>query len=202
MRLSRFLLLAAAGFAAIGSLAVVQSVFSQGPQRTGLISSTGTAAIGGPFSMVDETGARVTQADLMGRPTVLFFGFTWCPDVCPTTLFELTALMDGLGDQADAMNFVMVTADPERDSPEILAEYLSAFDERFRGFTGTPEEVARIAEAYKVQIEKVGEGPDYTVNHTASVYLMDEQNRFVGTITHHEDRATALEKLRRLGRTA
>ena len=201
MRPARLALLAAAGIALGASFAVLAGVLGQAaapPQSRGLVSSTGTADIGGPFSLIDETGARVSEADLTGRPTALFFGFTWCPDVCPTTLFEVTSLMERLGPDADRMNFVMVTVDPERDTPEILNEYLSAFDARLRGFTGTPAEVAAMTDAYRVQVERVATENGYTMNHTASVFLMDAENRFAGTITYHEDPETALAKLRRL----
>ncbi|MHB2266067.1 SCO family protein [Aliihoeflea sp. PC F10.4] len=90
-------------------------------------------AIGGPFDMVDDSGKAVTEADLIGKPSAIFFGFTYCPDVCPTTLFELSALIDRLGPDADRMNFVMVTVDPQRDTPEILHEYVTVFDKRIRG---------------------------------------------------------------------
>ncbi len=201
MRPARLAFFAAAGIALGASFAILANVLGQAsppPPTRGLVSSTGAADIGGPFSLIDQTGARVTEADLTGRPTALFFGFTWCPDVCPTTLFEVASLMDRLGVQADEMNFVMVTVDPERDTPEILNEYLAAFDPRLRGLTGTPAEVAAMADAYRVDVERVATDGGYTMNHTASVFLMDAANDFAGTITYHEDPDTALAKLRRL----
>ncbi|WP_185983758.1 SCO family protein [Aureimonas mangrovi] len=200
MRRARIVLLAGAAIAVLASAYAASLVVSRGPVAGsgGLVSSTGTAAIGGPFSMIDDRGERVTEADLTGKPSVIFFGFTYCPDVCPTTLFELTALMERLGSSADDVNFVMVSVDPERDTPEILHEYVKAFDQRFRGFTGTQEEVDRITEAYKVQVERVETEQSYTMNHTASVYLMDSDNRFFGTISYHEDQNAALAKLERL----
>ncbi|MET0170650.1 MAG: SCO family protein [Aliihoeflea sp.] len=199
MKPSRIALVAGAAFAVLASFYVVFLVMSDTRQTSfRTVSSTGTASIGGPFELVDDRGNSVTQADLIGKPSAIFFGFTYCPDVCPTTLFEFAALIEQLGPDADKMNFVMVTVDPERDTPEILHEYVTAFDERIRGFTGTPEQVARIVEAYKVHYERVETDQDYTLNHTASVYLMDSANAFAGTITYHEDPSTALEKLRRL----
>jgi protein SCO1 len=198
MRAARIALMATAGFTAVASIYVASLLWSEARPTTGLVSSTGTAAIGGPFEMVDDLGQPVSDQDLVGKPTAMFFGFTYCPDVCPTTLFELTALMERLGSDADGMNFVFVTVDPERDTPEILHEYIKAFDERFRGFTGTPEQVARIADAYKVQYERVETENGYVMNHAASVYLMDRENRFFGTISYEEDADTALAKLQRL----
>lgn len=198
MTSARIAVLSGAAFAVLASFYAVSLVLSDAQEQRGLVASTGTALIGGPFSMVDDRGTRVTQADLVGKPTALFFGFTYCPDVCPTTLFELSALMEQLGPDADAMNFVLVSVDPERDTPQILHEYVQAFDKRFRAFTGTPEEVRQIAEAYKVQYRRVETEGGYTMDHTASVYLMDAQNAFSGTITSHEDPATALAKLQRL----
>ena len=198
MTRGRFVFLTAAAAAVGASLYAFALVWTQDRPTSGLVSSTGAAEIGGPFDMVDDEGQRVTEADLVGKPSAIFFRFTYCPDVCPTTLFELTALMGELGPDADAMNFVFVSVDPERDTPEIVHEYITAFDERFRGFTGSEEEVRRIAEAYKVQYERVATEESYTMDHTASVYLMDADNQFVGTISYREDPATALEKLRRL----
>lgn len=197
MRRGQLALLTGAAFAVLVSFYALSLVWSGGStERTASVAAA--RDIGGPFTMLDENGRRVTEADLTGKPSVLFFGFTYCPDVCPTTLFELTALMERLGRQADAMNVVMVTVDPERDTPEILKEYLGAFDERLRGFTGTPEEVRAIADAYRVEIERVETDTGYLVNHTALVFLMDAANEFVGTISYHEDADVAYAKLRRL----
>jgi protein SCO1 len=164
----------------------------------------GVAAIGGEFSLVDHTGAPVTHEDLLGRPSVYFFGFTHCPDVCPTTLYEMSGWMQELGDVADRLQFVFVTVDPERDGPEDVARYLGAFDDRIVGLTGTPEQVADMARAWRVYVRKVpleNEAEDaYTVDHTASVYLMDSDGRFFGTIAFGEADDSALAKLRRLSR--
>lgn len=164
------------------------------------VQQTGVADIGGPFTLTDETGARVTEADLHGKPSAIFFGFTFCPDVCPTTLFELSGLIDRLGPEADEMNWVFVSVDWERDGPQELQDYLQAFDERIRGFSGTKEEIEAVTEAYKVFYERVPTegGGDYTINHTASVYLMDVEGGFVGTLGYGEDADTMLAKLKRL----
>lgn len=161
------------------------------------------AAVGGPFRLATDDGRPVTDADLLGRPTVIFFGFTFCPEVCPTTLAELSSALAALGPEADRLNVVFVSVDPERDTPEILRDYLSAFDPRIRGLTGTPEEIASAARAYAVFYRKVPlEGGDYTMDHTASMFLMDAEGRFVGTISFGEDPKVAFAKLKRLAEGA
>ncbi len=162
----------------------------------------GVAAIGGPFELVDHRGETVTHEDFLGQPAVYFFGFTHCPDICPTTLFEITSWIQELGEEVDDLRFAFVTVDPERDGPEVVAQYLQAFDERIVGLTGTPEQVSAMAENWRVYVRKVpledGDGGDYTVDHTASVYLMDSDGRFFGTIAFGEADDNALAKLRRL----
>ena len=154
---------------------------------------------GGPFEMVDDTGQTVTQADILGKPSVLFFGYTYCPDVCPTTLNDLSSMIDALGEDASRLNFVFISVDPERDTPEHLHQYLSYFSKNIRGFTGTPEQVAEITKAYGIYYKKVpDENGGYTVDHTASVFLFDAKGSFIATIDFQESREVALGKLRRL----
>ncbi|QDL94572.1 SCO family protein (plasmid) [Paroceanicella profunda] len=161
----------------------------------------GTASVGGPFTLTDETGRTVTEADFEGRPTVIFFGFTFCPDVCPTTLYELTLLMQDLGEDADKVNWLFVSVDSARDTPEQLAQYTSAFDSRILGLSGTEAQIAAIAKQYFVYYKRVPlEGGDYTMEHTATVFLMDSGNHLFGTIGYGEAPAMALSKLRRLVR--
>lgn len=158
------------------------------------------AGIGGDFSLVDQTGKPFTQADLLGHPTLLFFGYTFCPDVCPTTLLEAEGWMKELGPEAaDRLKVVFVTVDPERDTPEKLKDYLASFDPRFVGLSGPRPEIDRILKAYRVFARKVeGKGGDYTMDHTAAVYLLDPQARFVGIINFQEETAKAMTKIRRL----
>jgi protein SCO1/2 len=137
-------------------------------------------AIGGAFRLVDQNGQVVTQDALKGKPSLMFFGFTHCPDVCPTALFEMTQVYKALGSDGDKVQAYFVSVDPERDTPDILKEYLSSFDPRLRGLTGDPAAVAAIEKAYRVYSKKVPlEGGGYTMDHTATVYLMDKQGRFV-----------------------
>jgi protein SCO1/2 len=157
------------------------------------------ADIGGPFTLTDETGKRVTEADLLGKPSAIFFGFTYCPDVCPTTLYELSGLIEKLGPEADRINWV-ISVDWERDGPEELAVYLTSFDQRIRGFSGTKEQIETVTKAYKVYYERrpTEDGKDYTINHTASVLLMDKDGRFVATLAYDENPDMRLSKLQRL----
>lgn len=157
------------------------------------------AGMGGPFSLVDQHGRPFTEASFAGKPTLLFFGYTFCPDVCPTTLLEAGMWMQALGADADRLRVVFVSVDPERDTPEKLATYLSSFDPRFLGLSGSRAEVDRAIKAWRVYARKVeGKGGDYTMDHTASVYLLDAQGRLVGLIKFQEAQDKALALLRKL----
>jgi len=138
-----------------------------------------TAAIGGPFELVDQDDRRITDRDLLGHPFLVFFGFTHCPDVCPTTLFEVSEVLRALGPDADKVDALFVTVDPERDTPAMLKDYLSSFDPHLRGATGDPTAIAGIAKAYRVYVRKVPQEDGYTMDHTAIVYLMDKNGHFV-----------------------
>jgi protein SCO1/2 len=129
----------------------------------------------------------------------MFFGYTFCPDVCPTTLFEMTGWLDKLGPDADKLGIYFVSVDPERDTEEMLAEYLSAFDPRITGLTGSTEAVAEIVKGYRVYARKVPlDSGGYVMDHTATIYLLDSNAVFTGTIDYQENPDTALKKLRRL----
>src|SRR5690242_3013779 len=138
------------------------------------------AAIGGPFQLVDQSGATVTADKLQGKPTLLFFGYTHCPDICPTTLFDVSEVLRAMGKDADRVNAYFVSVDPERDSPAIMKDYLSSFDPHLKGLTGDPEAVAKMLSAYRVYARKVPlKDGDYTMDHTALIYLMDREGHFV-----------------------
>ncbi|MEL7527126.1 MAG: SCO family protein [Pseudomonadota bacterium] len=157
------------------------------------------AAIGGPFELVDGNGETVTDATFSGKPLVLFFGFTYCPDVCPTTLSELQGWIEALGPDADKLNYAFVTVDPERDTPDVMRDYVWAFDERIYPLTGSREQIDAVIKAYRVYAKKVPlDDGDYTMDHSAAVYLMNSDNKFVGTIAYAEAEETAMQKLRRL----
>lgn len=158
------------------------------------------ASIGGPFSLISKTGETVTDADLQGHPSAIYFGYTYCPDVCPTTLFELSTWLEQLGPDADKLKVYFVTVDPERDTQELMASYLQAFDPRIVGLTGSREAIDQMLSEFRVYSRKVeGDDPEhYTMDHTASVYLLDSDATFVGTVAYEEDPDTALQKLKRL----
>ena len=150
---------------------------------------------GGSFAMEDTAGKPVTQASLLGKPSALFFGFTACPDTCPTTLVDLTDAMKTMGSKADGLNVVFVSVDPQRDTPEVLGEYLTSFDPRIKGFTGTDAQVAAMARAYHILYQRVPlEGGGYTMDHTAAVLTFDRYGRFVGAIPFG-DKAQLLKQL-------
>jgi protein SCO1/2 len=137
-------------------------------------------AIGGSFHLVDQDGKAITDQDLKGKPFLVFFGFTHCPDVCPTTLFDVSEVMRNLGHDADRTAALFITVDPARDTPDMLKDYLGSFDPHVRGLTGDAAMLAAVAKAYRVYYKKVPlDGGDYTMDHTAIVYLMDKDGRFV-----------------------
>ena len=156
-----------------------------------------TAAIGGPFELVDQDGKTVTDRDLKGKPTLVFFGFANCPDVCPTTLFEMSEILRALGPDADKANALFVTVDPERDTPSVMKDYLSSFDPHLRGLTGDPAAVTAMTKAYRVYVKKVPQGDSYTVDHTAIVYLMGKDGRFVAPFNIKRGTAEAAADLRK-----
>ena len=139
----------------------------------------GTALVGGPFALVDQDGRAVTEQAFRGAPFLVFFGYTHCPDVCPTTLSDMTQVLQALGPNKP-VRAAFITVDPERDTPEALKQYLSSFDPRISGLTGSPAAVAAAEKAYRVYARKVpSTGSDYSMDHTAIVYLMDRDGRFV-----------------------
>ena len=163
----------------------------------------GSVTIGAPFRLTSHEGRIFDSAELKGAPYALFFGFTHCPDVCPTTLLEMTQHLAALGPAADKLKVLFVTVDPERDTPQLLKDYLSAFDPRIIGLTGTPAEIAAVAKSYRAYYEKVpsksGEKEGgYTMNHAASVYLMDAAGKFTGTFNFQEKPEIQRAKLARL----
>jgi protein SCO1 len=160
------------------------------------------SAVGGPFSLVDHHSKPITDRDLKGGPFLVFFGFTHCPDVCPTALFEISEIFRTLGpsakDSAKDLRALFVTVDPERDTPAILKDYLSSFDPRIVGATGDAPAVASMLKAYKVYSKKVPlDGGGYTMDHTAIVYLMDKDGRFVAPFNLKRRPQEAAEDLKR-----
>jgi protein SCO1 len=167
----------------------------------GRSAGTGTvqaAAIGGPFNLIDQDGQPFSDHELKGKTFLVFFGFTHCPDVCPTTLFEISEIMRTLGPEADRTAALFISVDPERDTPQAMKDYLSSFDPHLRGLTGDAAALAAVAKAYRVYYKKVPlEGGDYTMDHTAIVYLMDKDGRFVSPFNMRRTADVAAAELRK-----
>lgn len=184
---------------AIMGLAVVLSQSAQSV-RGGILGSSGQALIGGPFELVDHTGRTVTEQDFRGKYMLLYFGFTHCPDICPSTLQVVATAMDALGDASDEVVPIMVTVDPARDTRELMAGYVTAFHPRLVGLTGSEEQVAQALKAYRIYAQKVPDpddtnGDTYTMDHSSFLYLMDRQGRFVTHFTHGTRAETLAKRL-------
>jgi protein SCO1 len=194
-RATRMLLVIAAFAAGLASvLAIVLFFVSRGPAP--LVATA--SAVGGAFSLIDQNGKPFTNDDMKGHPFLVFFGFTHCPDVCPTTLFEVSEVLKQLGPDAGGARALFVTVDPERDTPAIMKDYLLSFDPNLVGATGSREAIDRALKAYRVYSKKVPtEGGEYTMDHTALVYLMDKQGRFVAPFNLKRRPEEAAADLRR-----
>jgi protein SCO1 len=155
--------------------------------------------LGGPFELVRADGSPITDKDIAGTPHAIFFGFTHCPEVCPTTLYEAAGWLKQLGPDADKFRFYFVTVDPERDTPQAIKDYIASFDPRIVGITGERAKVDKLLADYRVYAKRVDlEGGDYTMDHTATVYLIRGDGSFAGTISYGENPDTAIEKIRNL----
>lgn len=156
-------------------------------------------AIGGPFKLAATTGGTIDSTTLKGQPFAVFFGFTHCPEVCPTTLYEMSSTLGKLGAAAKDFRVFFVTVDPERDTLDFMKSYLTSFDPRIIGLRPSPEELAQVAKSFRVFYARVPTSDgDYTMNHTALVYLMDREGRFFGTLDYEEQPEMRLTKLKRL----
>jgi protein SCO1 len=196
---SRFLLtaVALAGFLVLATGLLLFFAYRDNPR--GVAGSVLSSAIGGPFELVDQNGQPFTDADLKGKWHLVFFGFTHCPDVCPTTLNELSLAMDRLGNARDRVRIVMITVDPQRDTPETLKSYIASFDAPVTALTGTEEQVAGAVRAYRVYSAKrpIKDG-NYDMDHSAVIYVMDPQGRFTATFTPDSGADAIAERMRKL----
>lgn len=148
---------------------------------------SGQVAIGGPFELVDHNGRTVTEKDFAGRLMLVYFGFTHCPDICPTGLQTIAIAMDQLGAAAEKVQPILITVDPERDTPAVMKDYVQAFHERLVGLTGSPEQVAKVAREYRVYYQKVTlkeSSLGYSVDHSGFIYLMDGQGKYLSHFRH------------------
>ena len=157
------------------------------------------ADIGGPFTLASARGGVVDEAALRGNPYAIFFGFTHCPEVCPTTLYEMSALLEKLGDDAKDFRVFFVTVDPERDTAEIMKDYIANFDPRIEALVPSLDQLPKLAADFRVYYAKVPtSGGGYTMDHTASIFLMDTEGRFAGTLAYGEAAEIREAKLRKL----
>ncbi len=195
-------LLVLAGLAVGGAAAL--ALFPQARDKllpAGNIRIMGQALVGGPFTLTDHTGKHVTEQDFRGRTMVVFFGFTFCPDVCPSGLQVMSAALDKLGPKADRVVPVLITVDPERDTPAQLAMYVQSFHPRLVGLTGTPAEIEAVAKAYRVYVRKVGDPKStagYTIDHSSIIYVMGPDGAYRTHFPHSTNvdaLAAALGKL-------
>jgi protein SCO1/2 len=160
--------------------------------------SGGVALIGGPFELVDHAGAAVTDQTWADKPLLVFFGYTYCPDVCPTELSVISNAMDLLGDDTDVVP-LFITVDPARDTVQAMADYVGHFHPRMVGLTGTPEQIAAAAKAYRVYYAKgSGEGDDYLMDHSSFVYLMDRDHRYLAHFPPNTDPEAMAKRIREL----
>ncbi|MEJ0075115.1 MAG: SCO family protein [Alphaproteobacteria bacterium] len=194
-RTTRLLLILSAFLAGLVlCFTVVLIVTGRGPESF----ASPSAAIGGPFKLTDQNGKPITERDLKGHPSLVFFGFTHCPEVCPTTLFDISQILTTLGPDAAKVNALFITVDPERDSPAVLKDYLASFNPRLVGVGGDAEQLAAVARAYRVYYKKVPlKDGDYTMDHTAIVYLMDKNGQFVAPFSLKRKPEEAAAELRR-----
>jgi len=198
MRLLRFVLPAAF----LGGLVIVGAAFLGLAHRDTPRGAAGTllaSAIGGPFHLVDQEGKTVTDADLKGKWSLVYFGYTHCPDACPTALNDISIALDELGPKRAEVRPVFITVDPERDTSEVLKSYVTSFDAPILALTGTPEEVAQAAKGYRVYYAKHPEvGGDYSMDHSSVIYVMDPQGRFTASFTQENSPEEIAERLKKL----
>jgi protein SCO1/2 len=197
---TRLIAFVIAGFL-IGAIAGAAVLLVANPQGGQQVQSSGAALIGGPFSLVGAGGKPVTDRDFRGRYMLIFFGFTHCPDICPAELQLVAQALEQLGDKAKNVVPIFITLDPERDTPEAMANFVKSFGPNFVGLTGSPEAIAAAAKAYRVAYSKVenkDSAGDYSVDHSALVYLMDPEGRYV---THFSYGLSADQMAEKLGKS-
>src|SRR6476619_1975023 len=194
---ARLISFTVAGFL-IGAVAGAAVLFVTTPKGGQTVQSSGAALVGGPFSLTGPDGKTLTDRDFRGRSMLVFFGFTHCPDICPAEMQVIAQALDHLGDKAKKMVPVFITVDPERDTPQAMAEYVKSFGPNFVGLTGSPEAIAAAAKAYRVAYSKIEtkDSPgDYTVDHSALVYLMGPDGKYVTHFSYGLSADQMAEKL-------
>ncbi|MGO4439535.1 SCO family protein [Rhizobium sp. RAF56] len=185
-----FVLAAALGWLTLGITKTPEGTVASGP-------------FGVPFTLVSQSGQPISEQAFRGKPTAVFFGYTHCPDVCPTTLFELDGWLQKVDPDGSKLNAYFVTVDPDRDTPELMNQYVSNVSKRIVGISGPPDKVLDMVKGFRVYAKKVpldanAPNGDYTMDHSASVFLLDDEGRFAGTIAYQENPDTAVKKLENL----
>lgn len=190
-------ILASVLIVATGAFALYSIYLLTVGRDSGSVITDAGISIGGPFTLTDDDGRRVSEADYAGRAHLVFFGFTHCPEICPTTLAEATSVLDELGDDASKLDVLFITVDPERDTPEALHEYVSNFHPQITGLTGSVQEVATVAREFRAYYKKVPfDDGDYTMDHSTVVYLMGKDGKFVGPVALDREPAQIADQLR------
>jgi cytochrome oxidase Cu insertion factor (SCO1/SenC/PrrC family) len=188
------------GVGAVTALAVFPEARARLMPAAG-VKVMGQALIGGPFTLTDHTGERVTNQDFRGRSMLVLFGFTFCPDVCPSALQVMSAALDRLGPKADRFVPILITVDPERDTPVQLASYVQSFHPRLVGLTGTPAEIDAVVKAYRVYVRKVADpksSAGYSIDHTSLIYVMGPDGAYVTHFAHTTNADAMAERLAKL----
>jgi protein SCO1/2 len=188
-------------WAAVAFVAAILGWFTY--EMTSPKNELASGPFGVPFTLVSQSGQPITEKAFTGKPTAVFFGFTHCPEVCPTTLFELNGWLEKVDPQGDKLQAYFVSVDPERDTPEILGQYVSNVSKRITGISGPANDVMEMVKGYRVYAKKIPldesqPDSDYTMDHTASVFLLDANGRFSGTIAYGENPDVAVKKLENL----
>jgi len=196
LRNIRIALWAACALPLLALLAVAGLEFTQ---RTNGVGAYQASGIGGPFKLASSSGGELSSDELKGTPFLVFFGYTHCPDICPETVSDVSTWLDALGPEGKEMKALFISIDPERDSIASLKDYLSSFSDRIIGLTGTPDEIAQVAKEYRVYYAKhPTKDGDYSMDHSAVIYLMDREGKLAGTLTYDEKQEAAIAKFKRL----
>lgn len=167
---------------------------NSGSEATG----SGAALVGGPFELTNQDGKRVTNQDFLGKFMLVFFGYTYCPDVCPTELQVMSAALDKMGADADRIQPIFISIDPGRDTPEVMKQYVENFNPRLIGLTGSPEDIARVAAAYRVYYskQKPKDGSDYLMDHSSIIYFMGPDGKFIRHFSYVTDVDKLVDQIR------